>query len=38
MANLVAWVTRRASASDVANRLELTMGLLLGHRTPTAAS
>jgi len=30
MANLVAWVTRRASATDVANRLELTVRLLLG--------
>ncbi|HZC70816.1 MAG TPA: cholesterol catabolism transcriptional regulator KstR [Jatrophihabitans sp.] len=34
MANLVAWVTRRASANDVADRLELTIGLLLGvHRS-----
>jgi TetR/AcrR family transcriptional regulator, cholesterol catabolism regulator len=31
LSNLVAWVTRRASATDVANRLELTIGLLLGH-------
>ncbi|MEO6885605.1 MAG: cholesterol catabolism transcriptional regulator KstR [Jatrophihabitantaceae bacterium] len=31
LANLVAWVTRRASASDVANRLELTISLLLGR-------
>jgi AcrR family transcriptional regulator len=29
MANLVAWVTRRASATDVANRLELSVRLLL---------
>ncbi|SDY28439.1 DNA-binding transcriptional regulator, AcrR family [Amycolatopsis xylanica] len=29
MANLVAWVTRRATASDVANRLELSVHLLL---------
>jgi AcrR family transcriptional regulator len=29
MANLVAWVTRRASAADVANRLELAVRLLL---------
>jgi AcrR family transcriptional regulator len=36
MSNLVAWVTRRASATDVANRLELTIGLLLGHRLPGA--
>ena len=35
LANLVAWVTRRASASDVANRLELTIGLLLGERKDT---
>jgi TetR/AcrR family transcriptional regulator, cholesterol catabolism regulator len=32
LSNLVAWVTRRASATDVANRLELTIGLLLGER------
>jgi AcrR family transcriptional regulator len=29
MANLVAWVTRRASAADVENRLELSVRLLL---------
>ncbi|MBK1788674.1 cholesterol catabolism transcriptional regulator KstR [Prauserella cavernicola] len=29
MANLVAWVTRRASATDVAKRLELSVHLLL---------
>jgi len=29
MANLVAWVTRRASAADVASRLELSVHLLL---------
>ena len=29
MANLVAWVTRRASAAEVANRLELSVHLLL---------
>ncbi|GAB3301832.1 cholesterol catabolism transcriptional regulator KstR [Parasphingorhabdus pacifica] len=29
MSNLVAWVTRRSSASDVSNRLELTVRLLL---------
>ncbi|AHH96485.1 cholesterol catabolism transcriptional regulator KstR [Kutzneria viridogrisea] len=29
LSNLVAWVTRRASASDVTNRLELTVRLLL---------
>lgn len=29
MANLVAWVTRRASAADVASRLELSVRLLL---------
>jgi len=32
LANLVAWVTRRASATDVADRLELTIALLLGER------
>jgi AcrR family transcriptional regulator len=31
LSNLVAWVTRRASATDVANRLELTISLLLGR-------
>ncbi len=35
LANLVAWVTRRASASDVADRLELTIALLLGVRSAT---
>ena len=29
LSNLVAWVTRRASATDVANRLELSVRLLL---------
>jgi TetR/AcrR family transcriptional regulator, cholesterol catabolism regulator len=29
LSNLVAWVTRRASATDVSNRLELTVRLLL---------
>ena len=29
LSNLVAWVTRRASATDVANRLELAVQLLL---------
>jgi AcrR family transcriptional regulator len=32
LAQLVAWVTRRASATDVGNRLELTISLLLGHK------
>ena len=32
LSNLVAWVTRRASATDVANRVELTISLLLGVR------
>jgi TetR/AcrR family transcriptional regulator, cholesterol catabolism regulator len=36
LSNLVAWVTRRASATDVANRLELTIGLLLGERKADA--
>ncbi|MGH3438286.1 MAG: cholesterol catabolism transcriptional regulator KstR [Sciscionella sp.] len=30
MANLVAWVTRRASATDVADRVDLAVRLLLG--------
>ncbi len=33
MSNLVAWVTHRSSASDVANRLELTVRLLLGDQS-----
>ena len=37
LASLVAWVTRRASATDVANRLELTIGLLLGHKLASDA-
>jgi AcrR family transcriptional regulator len=36
LANLVAWVTRRASAADVAARLELTISLLLGVRKADA--
>ncbi|MEO8888813.1 MAG: cholesterol catabolism transcriptional regulator KstR [Jatrophihabitantaceae bacterium] len=32
LSSLVAWATRRASATDVANRLELTISLLLGVR------
>lgn len=32
LSNLVAWVTRRASATDVADRLELTIRLLLAGR------
>ncbi|PRX51188.1 TetR family transcriptional regulator [Prauserella shujinwangii] len=36
MANLVAWVTRRASAADVAHRLELSVHLLL-DKEPAAA-
>jgi TetR/AcrR family transcriptional regulator, cholesterol catabolism regulator len=37
LSNLVAWVTHRASAADVADRLELTVGLLLGKRRAAAA-
>lgn len=33
LSNLVAWLTRRASATDVSERLELTVDLLLGSRT-----
>ncbi|QGK70389.1 cholesterol catabolism transcriptional regulator KstR [Allosaccharopolyspora coralli] len=36
MSNLVAWVTRRASATDVSNRLELTVRLLIGDPNETA--
>ncbi|HEY8301202.1 MAG TPA: cholesterol catabolism transcriptional regulator KstR [Jatrophihabitans sp.] len=36
LSNLVAWVTHRASADDVAERLELTVGLLLGKRRATS--
>lgn len=32
MSNLVQWLTRRASATDVTNRMELTVGLLLRGR------
>ena len=32
MSNLVQWLTCRASATDVANRLELTVKLLLKDR------
>ncbi|AFA75161.1 HTH-type transcriptional repressor KstR [Gordonia polyisoprenivorans VH2] len=34
MSNLVQWLTRRASATDVTNRLELTVRLLLKDRVP----
>jgi len=37
LSNLVAWVTRRAAATDVANRLELTIGLLLGYKRASDA-
>jgi hypothetical protein len=33
LAGLVAWVTRRAGAEDVRNRLELTVRLLLAPDT-----
>ncbi|QIS08423.1 MULTISPECIES: cholesterol catabolism transcriptional regulator KstR [Nocardia] len=33
LSNLVAWLTRRASATDVTERLELTVDLLLGERS-----
>lgn len=35
LSNLVAWVTRRATANDVADRLELTVRLLLRKDTRT---
>ncbi|MEO7078239.1 cholesterol catabolism transcriptional regulator KstR [Rhodococcus sp. BP22] len=34
LSNLVAWLTRRSSATDVAARLELTVDLLLGDSKP----
>lgn len=34
LSNLVAWLTRRSSATDVAARLELTVDLLLGDSIP----
>lgn len=34
LSNLVAWLTRRSSATDVAARLELTVDLLLGDSEP----
>ena len=34
LSNLVAWLTRRSSATDVAARLELTVDLLLGGDKP----
>ncbi len=34
LSNLVAWLTRRSSATDVAARLELTVDLLLGDSVP----
>lgn len=33
LSNLVAWLTRRASATDVTERLELTVDLLLGNNS-----
>ncbi|WP_028476298.1 cholesterol catabolism transcriptional regulator KstR [Nocardia sp. CNY236] len=36
LSNLVAWLTRRASATDVTERLELTVDLLLGERNTGA--
>jgi hypothetical protein len=36
LSNLVAWVTRRASASDVADRLELTVRLIVQDARPPA--
>ncbi|MRH90381.1 cholesterol catabolism transcriptional regulator KstR [Nocardia sp. SYP-A9097] len=32
LSNLVAWLTRRASATDVTERLELTVDLLIGNK------
>lgn len=38
LSNLVAWLTRRSSATDVAKRLELTVELLLGGYKDQAGS
>ena len=38
LSNLVAWLTRRSSATDVARRLELTVELLLGDGSHRPAS
>lgn len=38
LSNLVAWLTRRSSATDVARRLELTVDLLLGDSPREAYS
>jgi len=38
LSNLVAWVTRRASANDVVNHLELATRLLLREQFPTTAA
>lgn len=38
LSNLVAWLTRRSSATDVARRLELTVELLLGDGSQRPAS
>lgn len=34
LSNLVSWLTRRASATDVQNQLQLAIDLLMGERTP----
>jgi TetR/AcrR family transcriptional regulator, cholesterol catabolism regulator len=31
LSNLLAWLTRRASATDVSKRLDLAVRLLIGH-------
>ncbi|MGL4306981.1 MAG: cholesterol catabolism transcriptional regulator KstR [Mycobacteriaceae bacterium] len=38
LSNLVSWLTRRSSATDVANRLELTIRLLIGEEAPAEHS
>ena len=38
MSNLVAWLTRRATATDVAERLALTIRLLMGNGNPDGGS
>jgi hypothetical protein len=35
LSNLLAWLTRRASASDVGKRLDLAVRLLIGSDEPS---
>jgi hypothetical protein len=37
LSNLLAWLTRRASATDVSKRLDLAVRLLIGDQEPSEA-